>query len=655
MLGQRLKAKFFEAQRARREYEERWLRDLRLHEGVYDPEIAAAIPADRSHAFIRLVRTKVKTMDARMLDMLFPATGSRNWSIEPTPKPDIGPLEEARLAEELQRQGQPVSRETLDTAAEHLVEQRAEAMTTAIADQLIESRYQAQARDCIHSGNLFGTGILKGPLVEARVERRWRRTGEGFALSAEERIKPFVEYVPIWDVYPDLSARTLDSAEYVFQRHVMARHEVRKLMRRPDFSAEAIEGYLARHRENEVDPLTFETQLNAINGAKDAVNAHAGRRYEVLEYWGYVDGRDLVECGCEVPEEVLEREYEANVWLLGDEVIKATLNPFDAQTRPYHFFCFERDDTSLYGTGIAAIMRDPAMMFNASVRAAVDNAAISAGPILEVNEDMLLPGEDPTTAARPFRVLTRKNKDAASPAVRAYTIRNNTAALIQLAEVFKAFGEEASAIPAYVQGENSGAGATAAGLSMLMGAANITMKDTVRNFDQGVIEPLVRALYHWNMQFSEDESVKGDFNIQAKGSASLVAKELYAQQLEQFAAQTLNPADAPYVKRDDLLRQRVTAMDMDPDNLLYSDEEVAKHKQQAAEQPDPDRLKIDYDHAYDMGRLQLQAKQQAEQARIDAAKVALQRREQNLEWRENQIERQTKLFLAGADQASSQQ
>ena len=74
----------------------------------------------------------------------------------------------------------------------------------------------------------------------------------------------------------------------------------------------------------------------------------------------------------------------------------------------------------------------------------------------------------------------------------------------------------------YMSGDNatSGAAGTSSGLSMLMGAVNIVIKDLLTSFDEGVTIPFIQALYHWNMQFHADPKIKGDFDIVATGSAS---------------------------------------------------------------------------------------------------------------------------------------
>jgi hypothetical protein len=118
----------------------------------------------------------------------------------------------------------------------------------------------------------------------------------------------------------------------------------------------------------------------------------------------------------------------------------------------------------------------------------------------------------------------------------------------------------------------AGAAGTASGMSMLMGAANIVIKDLITAWDEGVTRPFLTALYRWNMQFHKDNSIKGDFDVKARGTASLVAKEVRARQLNEFANLTANDLDAPYIKRDKLNRMRAEANELG--DVVKSEDEV---------------------------------------------------------------------------------
>ncbi|MCH8505366.1 MAG: hypothetical protein LAT50_13705 [Ectothiorhodospiraceae bacterium] len=578
-LGHRLHAEFEDAKATRHQYEEQWLQDLRQYKGIYDSETLTRIQPGRSRAFIRLTRTKVKTMDARMRDLLFPPGADRNWSIDATPVAEIDPAEREHMRQVIHSfRGEDPPEEVLQKMAQDVAKRRASRMGEEIEDQLVEGKYINVCRKVIHSGNLYGTGILKGPLVERRVRRKWSgsytdRVRRHF-LNEKESLRPYFEFVSLWDFYPDLSADSLEDCEYIFQRHVMNRAELRKLGRREGFDDEAINKYIRENPNGDASFLYHETELRNIAGSLDSANDR-GRRYQLLERWGYLDGQDLRDAGIEVAEEDLDREYESVIWMLGPHVIFVDLNPFEAQTRPYHTYQFEQDDVGIFVDGIAKIMRDTQVVFNAAVRATLDNAAISAGPQGEVNMDLIEPNEDPNDVF-PFRNLKRRGRgeDARSPAQRWYSMPNHTKELINMANQFKQWGDEAVAIPSYTHGEqDKGVAKTVGGLSMLMGASQITIKDVVQNYDLGITRPFIEGMYHWNMQFNDREDIKGDFEVDARGSSSLVAKEMRAQQINSFRQSTANPVDGPLTDRAELLREEAASLDLD-ESVVISEEEM---------------------------------------------------------------------------------
>lgn len=584
-LGFKLREEFNEAAKLRREREKEWLKDLHQFRGVYEPEVLAKIPKNRSKAFFRLTRAKVKSADARMMELLFPA-GDKNYTINATPVPEV---DKALLATEIelitQRDGQ-LDEEALRKAIEALAKERAGKMEMEIDDQLKEGNYEAVCRQVIHSGHKFGTGVLKGPMVETTTVPRWVQAPAGsgteaqFQLKEIERRRPWFAFVPIWNVYPDPHALTLDECDYLYERHVLTKHEVRKLMKRKGFDAGAIREYLATNPKGDITKL-LEHEADLRNVSKDDQKTTIGK-YEVLERWGVIDGLYLREAGIDIPDEALGLEFEAQIWVLGDKVIRVLPNATAQASRPYKFYYFEKDETSIWGDGVPAVMRDPQSLANASVRILVDNAAMSAGPILEGNMELLEDESDPS-AVYPFRFYMRRGGDPVAPALRTYTIPNNTAQIMALLKFFMDMADEVTTLPRFTYGQpdKGGASDTVGGLSMLMGQANITLKDMAKNFDDGVTTPFITDMYHWNMQFSDRQDIKGDYEVIARGSSSLVAKEVRARALDNFAATTANPIDAPFIKRDELNRQRAKALDISPDELVKTPDEVEQENAQA--------------------------------------------------------------------------
>jgi sulfur transfer complex TusBCD TusB component (DsrH family) len=120
-------------------------------------------------------------------------------------------------------------------------------------------------------------------------------------------------------------------------------------------------------------------------------------------------------------------------------------------------------------------------------------------------------------------------------------------------------------------------------MSMLIGASNITLKDQVQFFDDGVTKPFIKSMYFWNMEFNGKESIKGDFNIVARGTKSLIAKEVKMEQINQFLQITNNDTDIKYIKRDILLRELAEIFDLDRLGFVRTEAEVQTIDAQNAE------------------------------------------------------------------------
>jgi hypothetical protein len=109
------------------------------------------------------------------------------------------------------------------------------------------------------------------------------------------------------------------------------------------------------------------------------------------------------------PTTACTRAFFSNVWMLPNgEIIKAVLQPINGVTWPYHLYYFDKDETSIFGEGLSAIMRDDQDMLNAAVRMMLDNGALTAGPMVEIFPHLLNGTEQPTSSARGRSGATRK-------------------------------------------------------------------------------------------------------------------------------------------------------------------------------------------------------------------------------------------------------
>lgn len=577
-LANKVRDEFNIAKAHRLDMERRWIEDLRQYKGVYDADTQLKLEnSKKSKLFLRLTRAKVKSTNARMSDMLFPA-GDKNWTINPTPVPDV---DEDAWAPEIQQivasTGQMPDPEALKAAIKEVAKERCENMAKEIDDQLEEGGYESECRRVIASGNLFGTGILKGPMGTPRVERRWRKRQGQWGISGVQSMKPGFNFIPIWHFYPDPVSTELKACAFEIEWHPMRKMELQRLREDEAFMADEIDALLREFPDGTANSLEqWESDLRLISKEERNKPGHAGR-YVVLERWGTVSGRELIAAGMDAAAFEEHLDYEAQVWVCGDRVIRAQINPYETGSRPYKVYYFDKDETSIWGEGIPAIFRDPQRGANTAIRALTDNAAASAVPMFEVNTD-LTPDEEDHSSILSGRVWKRKGRgiDSQYDAVRMIDIPARTEQFMSMLKLFIEMGDEVTTLPRYTYGSNDGSSVskTVGGLSMLMGQANISLKENVKSWDDGITTPFIGDLYAWNMQFSDKENIKGDYDVIARGSSSLVAKEVRANALGQFTMDLLNGAPELAKKRE-LYSERARNLDLDPDVYLLSEDEAA--------------------------------------------------------------------------------
>ncbi len=478
-----------------------------------------------------------------------------------------------------------------------VAKKRAAEMERVIDDQLKECNangqrrpsWQQNCRDVVKDTCIYGMGVLKGPLIEKTETRRYQPVRDEYGnVTWQEKVtasylRPYHEAVSVWDVFPDPGARLPSELRFVWQLHIMADKDLRELARFPGFHANAIYKYMREHTDGDARLEDWEVQTRDINPDNLSVGADLKNRFRVYERWGFLTGSELREVVTELTEEDDARVFSANVWMLGDTIIKATVNPLEGIDIPYYFYPFQTDDTSFWPEGLGSLLRHAQAGMNAAVRAVQDNAAASSGPIMGMNIAALAADEDPTAILANRVILFDKPGLNIDQAFRAVVVPSCIEHNLALASYWSNAADEIST-PRFQAGDSnvSGAGKTASGLSMLMGAANILLKDHIKDFDDCVVAPFIRAMFRWNMQWNEDESIKGDYEIVASGSQSLVAKEVRAQQIPTLLNLFGIPAFSPFLKEKEMLQVALEQTDLPAERILRSDDEAQQYQQQQA-------------------------------------------------------------------------
>lgn len=587
-LGVRLTGLFKIHESDRKAAEQRWLQNLRQFRGIYDPEVLRMIPAGYSKAYPKLTRWKVIGTIARLMQMLFPQT-EKNYGIKNSPIPDL-PVEQLQevlntlMAAKAGEGGDPLAVELTDDEIEKAIvavaADKAERMEKKIDDDLQEMEYITLARKVVFSAVLYNVGVLKGPYHIKVKARTWEKDPNrgGYIAKEVDRYKPMFDFLPVWAWYPDMSAKALAHQDMTFERHVMTRAQVEKLADRPDFLKASILEWLRTHASGNHQSRDWEEVLRSEKKSdKSQIADMASRKYELISGRGDVTGHELRACGVTISDADVGRTFKADVWLIDSTVIKARLAPLGDDSRMYHEFVFEEDDLSLLGNGQVDTLRDSQISLCEVTRAAQDNAAV-IGPMVEVNTDLLVSGHD--TSIRKHKTWLREGSgnDANYPAVRDISVNSHLPDLMQLRSSIMDFADKESGLPPPSLGDVSGGGSealrTQQNASMFLGAAALPIRDTVRNFDTFTIS-VITSLVKWNAKYDPNPARDGDFDIIARGSTSLIAKEVLSQSLDVFRA-TVTPDEAPHIKTRALLAARARSRDIPIDDILETEDEAKR-------------------------------------------------------------------------------
>ena len=583
-----VKDKFSKAETARQLDEERWIQSYRNYRGLYGPDVQFT-STEKSRVFVKVTKTKVLAAYGQIADVLF--GGNRfPLTIDPTILPDNIPdtvsfeanpqIVEAKkqsgslnpgetFPEYMQRMAglekdlEPVMDrvqegpgKTPSSIQLHPAEVAAKKMEKKIHDQLEESHAKKHLRAAAFECALFGTGIMKGPFAVDKEYPNWDDSGE---YTPKFKTIPQTTSVSIWNFYPDPDAATMEEAEFVVERHKMSRSQVRALKNRPYFRSNAIDNVLSLGEDYRKE---WWEHIMEDNSEEDKAD-----RFEVLEFWGFVDKDIIEDQGVDIPKELKDADQlNVNIWIANGQVIRLVMNPFTPAYIPYFAAPYEMNPYSIFGVGIAENMDDTQTLMNGFMRMAVDNAALSGNLLIEVDETNLVPGQD--LSVYPGKVFRRQG-GAPGQAIFGTKFPNVSNENMQMFDKARVLADESTGFPSFAHGQTgvSGVGRTASGISMLMSAANGSIRNVVKNIDDYLLAPLGKAFFSFNMQFDFDPEIKGDLEIKARGTESLMANEVRSQRLMQFMQVVSNPALAPFARMDYIVREIAKSMDLDPDKV----------------------------------------------------------------------------------------
>ena len=210
-----------------------------------------------------------------------------------------------------------------------------------------------------------------------------------------------------------------------------------------------------------------------------------------------------------------------------------------------------------------------------------------------------------------------------------------------------------------LQGEKGSAPDTVGGMQLLMNNTNVVLRRLVKQFDDQITKPHIRRYYDYNMLYNDNEDIKGDFSILARGSSALLVRDVQNQSILNLLAAGANPVYGMYLDTQKLFERALQAQHIDPKEVFKTEAEIDQIKEnmkKKAAQPQPPDTKIQVAQMQAQTDLaKIQAQNQGDMAELQLkAQTAQVNRENKI--MELQLQREIELMkMANANKMTLEQ
>jgi hypothetical protein len=628
--------------RATTDVERRWRRNAQLYfgertesTGEFENTLRNGPPArkvtdgNRSRVVINIVRPKVDQAIARMCEILFPVD-DRNWDIKPTPIPEVADMigDERPTVDPQTKQPTGMTANEEAKVVVEAAKKACESMRTSIDDSLTECDYNGESRKIVENAIRLGAGVLYGPLPARQTSKIWLPQPDGTqALQYNENIVPASQSLDPWDVWFDPACgNDHQRGRGFWMRRNVTRKELRAVVGLPGYDTQAIREVLR----------SSPSRIRVAEGRvlRDVIQEDS---YEMWTYHGEIEPDEMLTLTERAGDPIEDVTFGVLV-MVNDKVIGAMPSWVADETLPIDVWCWRKADDSPYGYGLPDELEHQQRVVNSAWRQVMDNGRTSLGGQIVMKKGLIIP-QNGSYEITPNKIwLAKDDLEDVRQAFSVFEFNSHLQELLSIAQAAMAFADTESSMPQIMGGEQGSAPETVGGMVMLYNNANAVLRQRVKLYDDNVTRPHIGRYYDWKMANDPDPAIKGDYEVDARGSTALVERDIQNQALLNLANITNNPRYTPHLKEREELRAILKAFKVNPDELMKNEDEVAQDAQAQAEQGAPQDPRIA------VAQMNMQAKQMDIEARKEAMQLEAQLTQMDMESKQQntayQIERE---------------
>ena len=472
-----------QALKAKRAIEQQMMKNIRQAMGVYEPEKLAAIKKmGGADVFIGITGTKCRHVLA-WLDDILDQPGTKPWALEPTPVEELP----ADLTEEVNSRyvrgmmlsamdeqnqtGVPMDMDkitsmiqsrlpTVQADVVQLVRDKAreksDEMSRALDDQLVEGGWYQALMGCLFDLVIVKNGFIKGPITVMKIVRATDPSGK--IIVKREAKKTWARANP-FDIYPEPDSSGVQDG-YLFHHVGYRRKDLIAMIGIDGYNELEIRAVLVEHANHGLRDWTGIESQRATLENKDTSAVYDSEIIDGLELYSSISGHTLLGYGLS-PEQIPDpdMDYDTIVYLIGNHIIKATLNEDPYGHKPFSTAGYDDQPDSFWKKPLPEKIVDIQSICNATARGLVNNIGMGSGPQVEINIDRLSPAMKGDVNIVPWKKWLTTNKMMQSGKAIEFWQANMHAQ--ELMDVFTRFSRVADeqSIPAFSHGDTQVGGA----------------------------------------------------------------------------------------------------------------------------------------------------------------------------------------------------
>jgi hypothetical protein len=445
-----------------------------------------------------------------------------------------------------------------------------------LTEDFENTKVRKAVAECLINAAVFGTGVGEivieeikemAPATQPIMDGQLQAVGVNITDRVVVKLKPVMPQ----NFLIDPVATSIEDAMGVAVDEFVGSHHVEQLQES------------GVYRDTYVGTAAPDTNLEPDQD----ITVYSDDKVRLTKYYGLVPKHMLEEATDEKIEGDAGYVEAVVVVANGGVLLKAEANPYMMQDRPVVAFPWDVVPSMFWGRGVCEKGYNSQKALDTELRARIDALSLTIHPMLAIDatkfprgaKPEIRPGKTILTNGDPREVLQPFNFGQVGQITFA-----QAASLQQMVQ--QATGAVDSAgLAGNVNGE-----ATAAGISMSLGAIIKRHKRTLINFQQSFLIPFVKKAAYRYMQFDPENYPVKDYKFNATSTLGIIAREYEVTQLVQLL-QTMKQ-DSPIYP---VLIQSII------DNMNLSNREELIGAMQQASQPNPEAQ---------------QAAQQAQQAQL---------------------------------------